>query len=157
MGNLRYNKTNGRRADLLPLLLLADPSPQMLEKYLDLGETTLLEEDGAPAAVAVMLPLSPGVWELKNLAVREDLHRRGYGSRMMAYLLAEYGPKSREILVGTSPQGVAYYQRFGFTLSHVAKGFFSAYPQPVVEDGVVLTDMIYLAWRNRDFGGCGQG
>ena len=46
---------------------------------------------------------------------------------------------------GTAGPGVAFYARFGFTHSHTVTGFFTDnYPEPLYEDGVLLTDMLYL-------------
>ena len=47
--------------------------------------------------------------------------------------------------MGTAGPGVAFYARFGFTHSHTVTGFFTDnYPEPLYEDGVLLTDMLYL-------------
>ena len=52
---------------------------------------------------------------------------------------------SRQVELGTAGPGVAFYARFGFTHSHTVTGFFTDnYPEPLYEDGVLLTDMLYL-------------
>ena len=148
---LRFRRVDAHRKSYLPLLLLADPSEAMVDRYLEAGEMTVLEdgETGEVLAEAVMLPLGPEQIELKNLAVAENRQRQGFGSQMVRHLLAEYGSRYPEILVGTSPAGAPFYRRLGFADSHILPGFFSAYPEPVVEDGVVLTDMLMLVWRQR--------
>ena len=48
--------------------------------------------------------------------------------------------------VGTSPAMVPFYRRFGFEECGVRKGFFSDnYPEPIEEDGRILTDMLLLS------------
>ena len=56
-----------------------------------------------------------------------------------------YAARFRAMYVGTAGPGVAFYARFGFTHSHTVTGFFTDnYPEPLYEDGVLLTDMLYL-------------
>ena len=67
------------------------------------------------------------------------------GSQMVRYLMELYAPCGR-MYVGTGKQGVAFYQRLGFTYDHTIPGFFSHnYPEPIYEEGELLTDMVVLA------------
>lgn len=54
----------------IKLLLLADPSIEMIEDYLNRGETYICEENGQVVAVFVMLATRPGACEIANIAVR---------------------------------------------------------------------------------------
>ena len=46
---------------------------------------------------------------------------------------------------GKGSSNVAFYEKCGFAVSHTVPGFFTDhYDHPIVEDGVVITDMIYL-------------
>lgn len=50
-----------------------------------------------------------------------------------------------QVGTGDSPLTVPFYEKCGFTRSHVAKNFFTDnYDHPIYECGVLLTDMIYL-------------
>ena len=63
----------------------------------------------------------------------------------METLFKFYAARFRAMYVGTAGPGVAFYARFGFTHSHTVAGFFTDnYPEPIYEDGVLLTDMLYL-------------
>lgn len=130
---------------LWELLLLADPSREMVLRYLKEGELYGLYLRGELAAEAVVLPLSPTLCELKNLAVREDLHGQGLGTALVNHLLASYQGRFQEMQVGTSESGVPFYQRLGFQPSHTVPGFFTDnYPEPIYEDGRQCVDMLYL-------------
>ena len=129
----------------LPLLLEADPSEAMIEKYLDAGELYVLLSNGQTAGVAVIAMRDDGATELKNLAVKEELRGRGYGEKLVRHMIKLCAAKSDALYVGTSPANVAFYEKLGFERAYVEKGFFTDhYPEPIIEDGKPLRDMIYL-------------
>ena len=48
--------------------------------------------------------------------------------------------------VGTDPSMVPFYEKFGFSPVYTVKDFFlDNYEAPIIENGIQLTDMIYLA------------
>ena len=130
----------------LPLLLEADPSEAMIQKYLNDGELYALMSSGKPVAVAVVVPWGGGAFELRNLAVEPALRGQGYGSRMLNYLMKQLSGRGNRMIVGTSPANVGFYERFGFSREGVIPHFFrDNYPEPILEDGVALDDMITLS------------
>lgn len=95
--------------------------------------------------MAVVTPYSDTACELKNLATDPQFQKQGYATRLMETLFKFYAARFRAMYVGTAGPGVAFYARFGFTHSHTVTGFFTDnYPEPLYEDGVLLTDMLYL-------------
>lgn len=128
----------------LPLLLEADPSEAMIERYIHDGDIYGCFVGGQCACIAVVLPLPQGGCELKNIATDERSRCRGHAGRMLEYLFERYSSYGY-MLVGTSDAGVAFYERFGFEVSHKVEGFFiDNYEQPLIENGEQCTDMIYL-------------
>ncbi len=138
----------GKRA-YLPLLLEADPSEAMIDRYLESGEMYVLSVDGKAAGVMVIVRRADGAFEVKNLAVAPDQRGKGYGSRLMRHALKLLAARGGAVYVGTDRSNVGFYERFGFAEAYVAEGFFSDnYDPPIVnEDGTVLRDMIYLSRR----------
>ena len=137
-------KDNKKR--YLPLLLLADEQENMIDRYLPRGTMYALD-DGGVQAVCVVTDEGGGVLEIKNLAVRPQCQRRGYGAALIAFLAARYAGRYTVLQVGTgdSPLTIPFYERCGFTRHHRVKNFFTEhYDHPIVEGGVLLTDMIYL-------------
>ena len=106
------------KADYMALFLLADPSEEMVAKYLGRGDVYVLFADGAPACVAVVTDYGPGTCELKNLATDEALQNRGYAGQMLRYLFAVCADRYEAMYVGTSVQMLPFYERFGFVPSH---------------------------------------
>ena len=130
----------------LPLLLEADPSREMIEKYLDAGEMYLLLADGQAVSVAVVTAKEDGACELKNLATAPEARGKGYAGKLLRHLFKLLQPRFSRMAVGTSPANVAFYERFGFAREGVIPGFFADnYPEPIIEDGAALKDMIVLS------------
>ncbi len=129
----------------LSLLLLADPSEAMIDRYLPDGDMYALMAEGDAVCVAVVVRLADGLCELKNLATQEAYQGRGYGSAMVRYLWSRYRTVCHTMQVGTSEAGVAFYARLGFVPSHTMPHFFTDnYPAPIYENGRQCVDMQYL-------------
>ena len=145
---LEIRRINSGKRAYLSLLLEADPSEAMIGRYLEDGEMYVLSVDGQTAAIAVVLDLGEGVFELKNLATAPEKRGMGYATRLLGHLFQLFAPRGDKLLVGTSPAMAGFYRRFGFEPSYVARDFFrDNYEEPIVEEGEVLTDMIYLSRR----------
>ena len=130
----------------MPLLQEADPSEAMIRKYLDEGELYVLLASGKTVAVAVVLPWGGGAYELKNLAVEEVRRGQGFGGKLLRHLMKQFSAKGNRMVVGTSPANVGWYERFGFKKDGVIPHFFrDNYPEPILEDGQPLDDMIMMS------------
>ena len=142
---LEIRRISAGKEAYLPLLLEADPSREMIGKYLDGGELYALITAGQTAAVAVIAPRENGDWELKNLAAAPRMRGMGYGSRLVNYVARLLAARVQRLWVGTSPAVAPFYEKLGFVRDHVERDFFTRnYPEPIIEDGQALTDMIYL-------------
>lgn len=134
---------------LLPLLLLGDEQESMIDRYLARGTLFALYMPETPEAraVCVVTDEGGGVLELKNLAVDPRFQRQGYGRRMIGFLCERYAGRFHTLLAGTgeTPGTLAFYRRCGFSESHRVPNFFTEhYDHPIVEEGVLLRDMVYL-------------
>ena len=130
----------------LDLLLLADESESMIDRYLERGELFVLNDNGVKA-VCVVTDEGDEVCELKNIAVTPESQRQGYGKRLIKHLLSYYSGKYNRMIVGTGdvPSSVGFYKSCGFEYSHRIENFFTDnYDHQMIEDGVLLKDMIYL-------------
>ena len=108
----------------------------MIDKYLECGEMFVLHNDGVKAE-CVITKESEGIYELKNIAVMPNCQRKGYGKRMIDFLLSHY-TDCKTLLVGTGdvPSALRFYHKCGFIESHRIKNFFTDnYDHPMFEDG----------------------
>ncbi len=131
------------------LLLEGDEYLPMILKYLQKGSMYALFEDGVAITAAVVLTLDEETAEIKNIATLSEKRGKGYGTRMMEYILNLL--EGKKVTVGTSGErNIRFYERFGFRYERTLKDFFSLnYPNPIIEDGIVIRDMTVLALGNR--------
>lgn len=130
----------------LSLLLLADEQEAMIDRYLERGTMYVLEEDGIKAE-CVVTDEGNGILEIKNLATHPDFQHQGYGRKLIDYVSDRYCADFSILQVGTgdSPLTIPFYEKCGFVRSHIIENFFTDnYDHPIVEDGILLKDMIYL-------------
>lgn len=145
---MEIRKSIGNKKDYIDLLLLADESEEMIDKYLERGEMYILDDDGVKAE-CVITKEDEGIYELKNIAVLPDCWRKGYGKKLIEFLLTHYSA-CNVMFVGTGDcySALSFYKSCGFTESHRIKNFFTDnYDHPMFEDGVQLVDMVYLKWE----------
>ncbi|WP_428768370.1 GNAT family N-acetyltransferase [Treponema sp. HNW] len=134
------------KKQFLSLLLLADEQEDMIDKYLSAGTMYVLEDNGVKAE-CVVIDAGNKILEIKNIAVRPDCQRKGYGKALIDCIAAKYKGTYSVLQVGTgdSPLTVPFYEKCGFVRSHIIKNFFvDNYHRPIYENGIQLADMIYL-------------
>lgn len=132
---MEIKEVKDNKKQFLSLLLLADEQENMIDKYIDRGIMYVLDDE------------QNGVLEIKNLAVKPEYQRKGYGKVMIDFIIKNYKEKYSILQVGTgdSTLTIPFYEQCGFIRSHYIKNFFiDNYEQPIYEDGIQLIDMIYL-------------
>ncbi len=131
----------------LELLLLGDESEKMIDLYLERGDVYILKIDDKAIGECVITDEGEGIIEIKNIAIMPSFQRMGYGRMLIQYIKEIYRKGDYNIIVGTgeTPSTLGFYESCGFIYSHRIKNFFTDnYDHPIVEDGVMLRDMIYL-------------
>ena len=129
----------------LPLLLVRDESEAMIDRYLERGELFVLHDPDA-RGLCVVTREGEGVAEIKNLVVAAAWRRRGYGRALIEFVCARYASSCHSLQLGTGE--VAFYRACGFVPFDRIPDFFTRnYPQPIVEEGILLRDMVYLRRR----------
>lgn len=138
-------EVKNNKKEYLQLLLLADPCEDMIDLYLNKGEMYVLEEDNNIICEAVVLKVSDTECELKNIATSEEYQGRGYGKKLMDYLLNMYSINYEVMFVGTTSSTAPFYKKLGFAYAHTVNNFFTDnYPEPIFECEIQCVDMVYL-------------
>ncbi len=137
------------RERFLDLLLLADPSVELVQQYLAEGHLFVLYEKGEACGVVHLLPQTATIMEVKNIAVKEEAQGCGYGKRLLRYALDFCQRQGYEkVRVGTgnsSINNLAFYQKAGFRFLEIRRNFFTEhYDEPIFEHGIHCRDMIVL-------------
>ena len=147
---MNIRKLNDTEKLPMELLLLADPSKEIVEEYVNRGECFIAEIEEQIVGVYVLLPTRPETVELVNVAVVEEQHGRGIGKRLVmdAVKVAKTkGYKTIEIGTGNSSIGqLALYQKCGFRIVSVDTDFFVRhYSEEIFENGIQCRDMVRLS------------
>lgn len=135
-----------KKKQYLDLLLLADESEEMIDRYLDRGDMFAVFDEELKS-ICVVTREEDNTYELKNIATYEQYQGQGYASRLIEYLFNYYKDTCNAMYVGTGdcPGILKFYRGCGFEESHRVKNFFTDnYDHPMYEDGVQLVDMVYL-------------
>lgn len=144
---LKIRLVTERKKRFLDLLLLGDEQENMIDHYLENGDLWVLFDANKTIAIAVVTVEPKGFCELKNLAVERTYQRLGIGSFLLQYLFNQYRKCCHTMYVGTgeTPKTLNFYKKNGFIFSHRLKNFFlDHYDHPVVDEGLLLRDMVYL-------------
>jgi GNAT superfamily N-acetyltransferase len=143
---MRIEKITNDKKQYLDLLLLADESEEMIDRYLESGDMFALFDDELKT-ICVAIEVDKETNELKNIATYPNEQGKGYGKTMINYISNFYKNDYKTMLVGTGdvPAIISFYESCDFNISHRIKNFFADnYDHPMFEDGVQLVDMVYL-------------
>ena len=133
------------------LLLEADPWLEAVQKYVPPqnpeAEVFLIGRAHDPYALCVIVPIKDGL-EIKNIATQTIMRRQGMASALIGHVIAlarERGLAAVEIGTGTTGHDqIRLYEKHGFERDGILPGFFLQYPEPIIENGQLLKDMVML-------------
>lgn len=78
----------------------------MIDQYLERGEMFVLNDNGIKAE-CVVTKEDNGIYELKNIAVLPDYQRKGYGRRLIEFVITYYADCTVIMETGTSCSAVS--------------------------------------------------
>ncbi|CRZ34796.1 acetyltransferase (GNAT) family protein [Herbinix hemicellulosilytica] len=143
---IRLQKDNEKAP--MDLLLLADPSKDIIEEYLKRGDCYVATDDcNNIIGVIVLLPTRPETLEIINIAVRKDYQGKGIGKQLVNFAIQkakEQKIKTLEVGTGNSSiNQIAFYQKCGFRITGIDRDFFLRhYNEAIYENGIQCRDMI---------------
>ena len=143
---IKINRISDNKKQYMDLLLLADESELMIDKYLPDGDLFALYDDDLKS-VCVVSHIDSDTCELKNIATYEQYQSKGYGRALIDFVSDFYKNDYKYMLVGTGevPWIVSFYESCGFEYSHRVKNFFiDNYDHAMFDGDIQLVDMIYL-------------
>lgn len=143
---MKISEVTGNKKRYLALLLLADEQEDMIDRYLDAGKMFVLDDHGVKCE-CVITDEGNGVLEIRNIATVPGFQGRGYAKSLIDFIAEKYRDRYSVLQAGTgdSPLTIPFYEKCGFTRSHIVPNFFTDhYDHPIFECGVQLVDMVYL-------------
>ena len=143
--NIKKEKVNKEK--YINLLLEADPSKDMINKYLKNSDLFVLTYNEDFVCVAVVTKIDDNTVELKNIVTKKEYRGKGFGSKMIKYLTDNYKTRYKKIIVGTSEDNIPLYVKWGFdTYEKTIKNFFiDNYSNEIWSGHLHCTDMYYYS------------
>ena len=145
---MRIIQISAGRERYMELLLMGDEQREMVERYLDRGDMFVCFDGDEPVAVCVAVTDGDEWVEVMNLAVVPGRRRQGLGRAMLGFVEQRYRGRSIRLGTGETPSTLRFYESCGYRFSHRVPDFFTRnYDHPIIEEGVLLADMVYMVKR----------
>jgi len=147
--DISINKLDSKTDAPMDLLLLADPSEELVKSYLEKGICYTAQIKDETVGVVLIMETEPHTIEVMNLAVKEELQNNGIGKHLLLYVIEEIKKgNTKTIEIGTGNPGVVQmllYQKCGFRIVGIDFDFFRrTHPEPIYENGIECRDMIRM-------------
>lgn len=147
---LNIKKIENKELFPYDLMLLADPSLDLIKEYTSRGEVYIAELHNVVVGVYVLIRTRPDTMELVNLAVNESFHGKGIGKALIKDAVETAKKADMKTLeVGTGNSSIsqlALYQKCGFRIRSIDNDFFiKHYDEPIIENGIQCVDMVRLS------------
>lgn len=133
----------------MDLLFKADPSVEMIEKYLYSSDCFLVEVEGETAGVFVLHANTQLEIEMKNISIVPSFQSQGIGKEILKYVIRISKLEGYTSLIAKvadiSTDALNFYAKLGFEEFFVIKGhYIKYYDQPIIENGKSAKDQIVL-------------
>lgn len=131
------------------LLLLADPSKDLIDAYLKKSVLFIAKHNDEITGIAVLFPLTKETVEIKNIAVKPEFQGQGIGSFLLENLI-QFALLNQQttICIGTANSSIGQlylYQKLGFEITAIKRNFFiDHYAEPIFENGIQAKHMLVL-------------
>jgi ribosomal protein S18 acetylase RimI-like enzyme len=130
--------------DTIPidLLLLADPSEEMITEYIHLSTNFIARLNTKIVGALVLLKTRPKTMEIMNISVYEEYQNKGIGKQLINKAI-EYAKESKikTLEIGTGNPGLIQmilYQKCGFRIVGVEFDYFRKnYKEKIYENGIL--------------------
>lgn len=143
--NIKKEKDN--KEQYMDLLLEADPSEDMINKYLKDGDLFVLTYKNEVAGIAVVSEIDKDVVELKNIVIKNQYRGQELGKKMLKYLADNYKTRYKKMIIGTTENNIPFYVKQGFDkYEKTIKNFFIDNYNKEIKDGeLTCIDKIYYS------------
>ena len=135
------------KEDYMDLLLEADPSKDMIHKYLNDSDVYAIQKADELISIAVILHIDRKTLELKNIVTKENYRNRGYAKTLLKSLCGNYKQKYDRMLIGTTENNIPFFVKQGFDkYEKTVKNFFiDNYKEEITGGNLTCTDLIYYS------------
>lgn len=147
--NITFGKPDKHDPIPYELLLLADPSKYLIDKYLKQSDLFIVRQNDETIGVIVLFPLTAETVEIKNIAVMPDFQGQGIGHFLIENVVrVASSNRQKSICIGTANSSVGQlylYQKLGFEITGIKRDFFTDnYAEPIYENGIQAKHLLVL-------------
>jgi GNAT superfamily N-acetyltransferase len=150
MEKIEIKKIENKNEIPYALLLLADPSMEVIEEYATRGEVYGGFIGNSIIGAYVLIKTRPSTLELVNISICDEYQGKGIG-KLLIYDAIDKAKiqKAKTLEVGTGNSSItqlAFYQKCGFRITGVDRDFFKKhYEEIIIENGIECVDMIRMS------------
>ncbi len=144
---MKIKEITENKSRFIDLLLIGDEEESMINKYLEESTLFILYDNDILISVCAVVIKDLDTIEIKNLATYPKYQNKGYATALMDFVCNKYRKEFQYLILGTGENSktLSFYKKRGFTEYKRIKNFFTEnYSHPIYENGIQLTDMIYL-------------
>ncbi len=144
---MKIYEVTSNKSDYMDILLIGDEDESMVSKYIEQSEIFILYDNDMLISICAVEKINSETVEIKNIATYPEYQNKGYASKLLDFICNKYKTKYKKLILGTgeNEKTLNFYKKRGFTETHIIKNFFTDnYSHPIIENGKLLTDMIYL-------------
>lgn len=150
MEKIEIRKIENKKEIPYDLLLLADPSMEVVEEYASRGEVYGGFVSNSIIGAYVLIKTRPSTLELVNISICDEYQGKGIGKLLIYDAIDKakmQGVKTLEVGTGNSSiTQLAFYQKCGFRITGVDRDFFKKhYEEKIIENGIECVDMIRMS------------
>lgn len=127
------------------LILEADPEKEIVEKYIKEADMYGLFKQDEILAEIIITKVDNNICELKNIATMEKARGKGYGKKLIQYIMPIYANKYKKMIVGTTQNNIPFYVKCGFDKYYKTEYnfFVDNYTEEVWDEDLHCIDMYY--------------
>ena len=144
---MKIYEVTSNKSDYMDILLIGDEDESMVSKYIEQSEIFILYDNDMLISICAVEKINSETVEIKNIATYPEYQNKGYASKLLDFICNKYKTKYKKLILGTgkNKKTLNIYKKHDFTETHIIKNFFTDnYSHPIIENGKLLTDMIYL-------------
>ena len=97
---MKITEIKENKKQYINLLLLADEQEDMIDLYLNRGIMYVLNNNGTKA-ICIITDEGNGILEIKNIATVPEHQHKGYGRKLIDFIVNKYKDKYDILQVGT--------------------------------------------------------
>mgnify|MGYP002573731935 CR=1 FL=1 len=115
---MKITEIKENKKQYINLLLLADEQEDMIDLYLNRGIMYVLNNNGTKA-ICIITDEGNGILEIKNIATVPEHQHKGYGRKLIDFIVNKYKDKYDSYKLRSYLKGKLYQK--GYTIDEINK------------------------------------